>query len=180
VIRVRACRQAAIGLRALSRPSAGTPRAGTPRTAVPRTPTPVSGPSVYGPSARGRSAYGLCAFDDSARASSRSAGPHPGWGDPRTLRAPNRMKHCAVWPRWLARCCVLGRARILRIRTLPASLPRHHPSHPAGRVFFPLDALSRRIGTESAWDRHVRAGTATAVCRLTHARHAEAGARGGP
>src|SRR5262249_41889350 len=31
----------------------------------------------------------------------------------------------ALGPRWTPRCCVLGRARSLRLRALPASLPRN-------------------------------------------------------
>src|SRR5439155_11086042 len=39
-------------------------------------------------------------------------------------RAPFRTKPCAAGPRWTARFSVLSRARTLRVRALPASLPR--------------------------------------------------------
>ena len=61
------------------------------------------------------------------------------------LNATKSTKRCAVWPRWLARYCVLSRARILRIRTLPASLPRPQPSHPARRAFVLLAALAAAL-----------------------------------
>jgi hypothetical protein len=45
-------------------------------------------------------------------------------------RASRTWAPDAAEPRWAARHRVLGRARILRIRTLPASLRRIRPSHP--------------------------------------------------
>src|SRR5215218_5095798 len=60
------------------------------------------------------------------------------------LRTRIEMKPCASGPRWTPRFSVLGSPRILRIRALPASLPRTDHRTPAAKRHFETTSRSFR------------------------------------